>query len=127
LLLYYCLTLSLYSILAEDEERDRMFRNRAVNVDAGDDTDELRGGAGDLVESDNINPRGRAMLMAIYARLLTSGGGVYEVGDEDPDGSHAETLRFLRAMAEDDGTEDSLTESGGEDRGGGEEDMDTAE
>jgi hypothetical protein len=65
--------------------------------------------------------------MAIFARLLASGGDVYEVGGEDPDGSHAETIRFLRAMAEDDGTEDSLTESGGGDGGGGEEEMDTSE
>jgi hypothetical protein len=121
------LTPSHYSILADDEERDRLFRNRPVNVDAGDDSDEMRGGAGDLVESDDANPRGRARLMAIFARLLATSGDIDAFGDEDPDGAHAETLRFLRAMAEADPTEDSLTESGGEDGGGGEEEMDTTE
>jgi hypothetical protein len=122
------LTPSHSSILADDEERGRLSRNRPVNVDAGDDSDEMRGGAGDLVESDDANPRGRARLMAIFARLLASSGDIDAFGDGDPDGAHAETLHFLRAMAEDDPTEDSLTESGGEDGGGGgEEEMDTIE
>ena len=117
--LYRCLTSALYSVLADDEERGRLLRNRTVPVELDDESDGLRGGAGDLVDSDDGNQRGRARLMAIFAQLLSS----------DADSSPMDAIRFLRAMAED-ATEASLSE-GREDEGGGgsdgEEDMDTAE
>ncbi|KIM22012.1 hypothetical protein M408DRAFT_79690 [Serendipita vermifera MAFF 305830] len=97
-------------ILANDEERSRSNRNRHVNVGDGDDSDELTGGPGDLVESDDVNPRDRARLMAIFARLLASSD--LFGGSDETETPQEGTIRILRAMVE--GSDDDDEGSHGE-------------
>ena len=88
-------------------------RNRPASVGDGDDSDELRGGPGDLVESEDAIPRDRARLLAIFARLLASG---------DEGLTQMDAFQFLRAMAED--GEEEPSEEIGEDE---EQQMDISE
>ena len=91
-----------------------------MNIGNGDDSDDLRGGPGDLVESDEVNPRDRARLMAIFARLLAS-SDVFS--DDEADVSQLDTFRILRAMAENDSEESTAGEENDEQ----EQEMDTSE
>jgi len=90
------------SILADDEERSRVARNRPVRVDNGDDSDDaLRGGAGDLVETEG-DSADQARLMAIFARLLAR----TDEGSEEG----IDAMRLLRAAMA--GSEEDTTTSG---------------